>query len=62
MQWAFAVGAVLSVAVLVLAFLLPGRTAAPVHPVEPGAEMRSSRPPDPSYFPMPSCLFPRVFG
>ena len=38
MQWAFGVGAVLSVAVLVLAFLLPGRPAAPVHPVEPVAD------------------------
>ena len=38
MQWAFGVGAVLSVAVLVLAFLLPGRPAAPVHPVDQGAD------------------------
>ena len=38
MQWAFGVGAVLSVAVLVLAFLLPGRPAAPVHPVEQPAD------------------------
>ena len=38
MQWAFGVGAVLSVAVLVLAFMLPGRTAGAVHPVEPVAD------------------------
>ena len=38
MQWAFGVGAVLSVAVLVLAFLLPARNAAPVPPVEPAAD------------------------
>ncbi len=37
MQWAFAVGAVLSTAVLGLAFLLPGRPAAPVQPAESGA-------------------------
>ena len=35
MQWAFAVGAVLSVAVLGLAFLLPGRPDAPAQPLEP---------------------------
>ena len=34
MQWAFAVGAVLS-AVLGLAFLLPGRPDAPAQPLEP---------------------------
>ena len=37
MQWAFGVGAVLSVAVLVLAFLLPGRPDAP-YAVEPSAD------------------------
>jgi DHA2 family lincomycin resistance protein-like MFS transporter len=37
MQWAFGVGAVLSVAVLVLAFLLPGRPDAPSG-VEPSAD------------------------
>jgi DHA2 family lincomycin resistance protein-like MFS transporter len=37
MQWAFGVGAVLSVAVLVLAFLLPGRPDAP-YAVEASAD------------------------
>ncbi len=35
MQWAFAVGAGLSLVVLGLAFLLPGRPASPVQPVAP---------------------------